>query len=200
MNERVVRAAFFPFLGALIATFLLSAYFATATGYVYGQEIRSWNYSALAKGIGAVLAAGILALIITTHSLRMRESQLEHRLMRWLEGKGEWVSREWDDEIEMTLEEKAGYESDDADVAAVVDTLGEKRTLGRLRTYSARLLAIPIVGLTLIAAVSLWAVPAAGAFLESQWALNTALIFLTSYGTLVVMGLLVGAIVVVVKE
>ncbi len=183
-----------------MATFAMSLYFAMNTGYTYGPQISLANYTTLAKGLGAVLAAGVLLLIVVTHSLRIEEGQLEQRLMRWLESKGEWVGREWDDEMERAVEEKVELEEDEATGIALWETLADKGTAARLRRYSARLLAIPVTALAIIVAISLWAVPASGAFLQGQSELNTTLIFVTSYGTLVALGLFFAGLVTVLKE
>lgn len=199
MDERVVRLAFIPLLGALLATFALSAYMGVTTGYTYGQEIRLETYSALAKGLGAVLGAGLLALIIVAHSLRMKEDQLQKRLIHWLEWKGQWAAKKWDEDMERALEKRirSDEESEGMEVAEVLD---ERRALASLRRYSTRLFALPVAALAAIVAISFWAVPATGGFLENLSALNTTFIFMVSYGTPVALGALFTAFVVVLKE
>lgn len=200
MNERVVRIAFLPVMGALVAMFVLSALMATLTGYVYTLETRLGTYTSLAKGLGPILGASILSLIVVAQSLRKREERIEQSLLRWLDTRGDWTPREWDPEVERSLEEGVDVGNFGTEGIEIHEALLEKNTLARLRKYSTRLFALPIVALTIIVAISLWAVPAAGVFLEYNAAINTTFIFLTSYGTLISVGSFVAAVFVTLKE
>jgi ABC-type transport system involved in cytochrome c biogenesis permease subunit len=182
MSERVVKVSFFPLLGALIATFLLSALVAMATGYTYGLEIRVGTYPVLVKALGPVIGATVIGLIIVTHTFRMRQERIEQDLLRWLEQRGDSVPRQWDADIERTLVENVDLGNYGPEGYEVEQALDERRDVWRLRRYAARLFAIPLITLTIIVAISIWAIPASGAFLDYQATLNTTLIFLTTYG------------------
>lgn len=200
MNERVVRIAFLPVLGALLAMFVLSALMAAATGYVYGLEIRLGTYTSLAKALAPILGASVLALIVVAQSLRKKEEEIEQALLRWLDTRGDWTPGEWDPEVERSLEEGVDLGNFGTEGIEIHEALREKNTMVRLRKYATRLFALPIAALTIIVAISLWAVPAAGAFLEYNSAMNTTFIFLTSYGTLMAVGSFVAAVLMTLKE
>ncbi len=181
-----------------MATFVLSAFMAFSTGYVYGLEIRLETYTSLARALAALIGATVLALMVVGHSLKVKQGQLEHRLMRWLEAQGDWVPREWDLSVERTIEEKAQVSG--VEGFEVEEALNEKRSLARKRRYATRLFALPLAAMSVIVAISLWAVPAAGAFLEHNAFINTTLVFLTSYGTLMAVGSFVAALFLVLKD
>jgi hypothetical protein len=200
MNERVLRISFLPLMAALVATFVFSALMAVTTGYVYREEIRIGTYPSLAKALGPVLGAAILGLIVVTHGLRLREERIEQDLLRWLDMKGEWMPSQWDEDVERALEEGVETGSYGPEGFEVEQALEEKRRAGRMRLHATRLFAIPIIALTIITGISLWAVPASGAFLQYNAVLNTTLIFLTTYGTPMAMGALVAAVIITMRE
>ncbi len=200
MNQRSVRVAFAPLLAALLLTLGLSAYIGLTSGWVYGPEIRMETYPTLARGLGAVLGAAVVGLIVVAHSLRAQQDQLEQRLMRWLEGRGGWVADAWDAETEAAVAEQAHVAEDPEGTVEVEVALGERHRLIQLRRHAARLFAVPIVALALIVGLALWAVPASGSFLGNVPILNTSLLLFASYGTLVALGALLVATVVALRE
>lgn len=198
MNERAVRVAFFPSLAALLALLGMSAYFAYTTGYSYGPTIRLGMYTAIAKGLGGVLGAALLAVIIVSLSLRMKQSGLEQALLRWLERNGEWAGRQYDEVMEMNLRQRIGS-VDSQEAIQVENALRERTLTEKLRKYATRLLAVPVVALAILVGISLWSVLASGAFLDNFPLLNTAFIFLVSYGTVLALTTLVAALVIVLR-
>lgn len=198
MNEQAVRVAFFPSLAALLALLGMSAYFAYTTGYSYGPTIRLGTYTAIAKGLGGVLGAALLAVIIVSLSLRMKQSGLEQALLRWLERNGEWAGRQYDEVMEMNLRQRIGS-VDSQEAIQVENALRERTLTEKLRKYATRLLAVPVVALAILVGISLWSVLASGAFLDNFPLLNTAFIFLVSYGTVLALTTLVAALVIVLR-
>ena len=66
----------------------------------------------------------------------------------------------------------------------VQEALRERRGLNRFKSWANRLFALPVLAMSLVVGISLWAIPASEAFLVSNVTLNTSLLFFTSYGTL----------------
>lgn len=200
MNERALRIAFFPLVAGLAAVVALSVLMAMSTGYTYGYEIRSWTYPSVAKGLGAVLGAAILAVLILSHSLKSKEERIEQGLLRWMDLNTDYLPRGWDQEVESVLEEGVEVGNFGADGFQVQEALEDRRAIRRLRSLLVRLMAVPISASTVIVAVSIWAVPAVGAFLQTQAFLNTTLIFLVSYGSLVAVGSFIAGLLLSLKD
>lgn len=200
MDQRFVRAAFAPLAAALFLTLGLAVYVGLTKGWVYGQPVLLETYPALARGLGAVLGAAVVGLIVVAHALRTEQSQLEQRLMRWLEGHGGWIADAWDAETEAALAEQARMADAEREGVEVEVALGERHRLIQLRRQVARLFGVPIFALALIVGLALWAVPASDEFLNAFPSVNTSLLLFLSYGTLVALGSLLVATVAALRE
>lgn len=199
MNQRLVRRAFGPLLALLLLVLGLSAYVGLTSGWEYGLEIRLDTYPNLARALGGVLGAAVVGLIVVAHALRAQQDQLEQRLMRWLESRSGWIADAWDAETEAAVAEQAQAAATSGGVEVEV-ALGERHGLIQLRRQVARLFGVPILALTFIVALSLWAVPASGAFLSSFPILNTSFLLFASYGTLVALMALLVVTVAVLRD
>ena len=192
--------SFFILLAALAATFPLSAAAAVVSGYEYGRVTTQAAYPALVKGLAPVLGAAVLGLILTAHSLRTRIDGIERAILRFLEGHGEWAIREWDEDLEQALRSGANPGKYGPQGEEVQEALRARNGLQRSKAWAVRLFALPVLGLSLIVGLALWAVPASEVFLLYQVTLNTTLLFFTSYGTLVAMASLLAAFLLVWQE
>jgi hypothetical protein len=200
MNERVLKIAFLSLLGALLVTFALSWVFAVSTGYQYGSIIGDLGYPALARGLIPLVGVSVLALIAAHHILRNRAHQIEQAMLRWLEARGEWVPRGWDDELEQSLQEGVDLGRFPDGEKDIKKALEDRKGILRLRSWSARLFGVPVFGFAAVVAVSFWAIPGFVPFLEGQATLNTAFLYATSYGTVVAIAALLIALVLVLRD
>ncbi|MFQ5552582.1 MAG: hypothetical protein ACE5EW_02565 [Thermoplasmata archaeon] len=200
MNEKVLKITFSSLIGALALTFALSWVFAVVTGYQYGPTVSELGYPALARGLVPLVGVSVLALIAVNHILRGRTHQIEQAMLRWLEARGEWVARGWDDEVEHALQEgvKLGQFPDGEE--DIKDALERRQGLLRVRAWSARLFGVPAFAFAAIVALSLWAIPGFIPFLEGQVTLGTAFLYATSYGAGVAIAALFIALIVVLRE
>ncbi len=200
MNERVLKVAFLSLLGALAVTFVLSWVFASATGYRYGANISEQGYPALARGLFPLVGASVLALIAAHHILRNRTHQIEQAMLRWLEARGSWIARGWDEDMEQGIEEGLRLGQFPDGEKDIKEALQERRSLLRMRSWSARLFGVPAFGFAAIVAISLWAIPGFVPFLEGQVTLTTAFLYATSYGAGVAIAGLLIALVLVLRD
>ncbi|MFQ5919546.1 MAG: hypothetical protein ACE5I4_05815 [Thermoplasmata archaeon] len=200
MNERVLKIAFLSLLGALLVTFALSWVFAVSTGYQYDAVISEQGYPALARGLIPLVGVSILALIAAHHVLRSHTHQIEQAMLRWLEARGEWIPRGWDDELERSLNEGVElgrFPDGEKDIKKALD---DRRELLRLRSWSARLFGVPVFGFAAVVAVSFWAIPGFVPFLEGQVTLNTTFLYASSYGAGVAIAALLIALILVLRD
>lgn len=200
MNDRVPKIAFLSLLGALGVTFALSWVFAVSTGYQYGTSISVLGFPALARGLVPLVGVSVLALIAINHILRGRTHQIEQAILRWLEARGEWTARGWDEEVEQALKEgvELGQFPDGEEDIKIA--LAERESLLRVRSWSARLFGVPAFGFAAIVGISLWAIPGFVPFLEGQVTLNTAFLYATSYGAGVAIAALLLALILVLRD
>ena len=199
VDEKALKISFVVLLAALAAIFPLSVAAAFATGFDYGQLATQSAYPTLAKGLAPVLGAAVLGLILSAHSRRSKIDAIERSLLRFLESRG-LPSQEWDEDLEEVLRSRADLGQYGRHGEEIQRALSARNELQRAKAWAARLLALPVLGLTLIVGLSLWAVPASEGFLLHQDALNTTLLFFTSYGTVVAMASLVAAFLLVRQE
>ncbi|MEE8199164.1 MAG: hypothetical protein V3R48_05570 [Thermoplasmata archaeon] len=200
MNERVLRHAFLFLLGALLLTFVLSWVFAVSPGYTYGAIISEQGYPALARGLFPLVGVAVLALIVAHHILRGRTHQIEQAILRWLEARGEWAARGWDDELERTLQEGLALGRFPDGEKDIKEALQDRRGLLRLRSWSARLFGVSVFGLAAVVGISFWAIPGFMPFLEGQATLTTAFLYATSYGAGVAIASLLIAVTLVLRD
>ena len=200
MNERVLKIAFLSLLGALAVTFVLSWVFASTTGYRYGATISEQGYPALARGLVPLVGVTILALIVAHHILRNRTRQIEQAMLRWLETRGSWTARGWDEDVEQGLQEGLRLGQFPDGEKDIKEALQERRSLLRMQSWSARLFGVPAFGFATIVAISLWAIPGFVPFLDGQVTLSTAFLYATSYGAGVAIAGLLIALIFVLRE
>ncbi len=200
MNERVLKIAFLSLLGALLVTFVLSWIFAVTTGYQYQAIISERGYPALARGIVPLVGVSVLGLIVAHHILRGRTHQIEQAILRWLEARGEWVARGWDDELERTLQEGLALGRFPDGEKDIKEALEDRRRLLRLRSWSARLFGVPVFGFAAVVGLSFWAIPGFVPFLDGQVTLTTAFLYATSYGAGVAIAALLVAVTLVLRD
>lgn len=194
MRERALRIAFIVLAAALALLAGVSAYMAMELGYTYERAIRQAFYPALAQGLGPVVGLALLGLLAADHVFRTRIGQVENGLMRWVDAQGSWSPPAWDEEVERALVEGVQLGSFGYEGAEIQEALASRRSLLRERAWSVRLFALPLVALSAMAGFALWAVPAAGSFLEAQALLNTSFVFFISYGLPVALASLVAAL------
>lgn len=194
MRERLLRTVFALFAVSLAVAVGASAYMAYETGYTYGQAVRLALYPTLVVALAPVLGLAVLGLVTVAFSFGRRIDRLEHGMLRWLDARADWVPSTWDEDVERTLVEGVqigewGYEG-----AEVQEALVARRDLRQERRWAVRLFGVPVVALTVIVAFSQWAIPASGGFLDALALLNTAFVFLTTYGLFVALPALVAAL------
>lgn len=87
------------------------------------------------------------------------------------------------------VQQEVGYQETrsalSTDVREVIGAVRERRALLARRSSLLRTMAGPLGMLAVLLATAAWAIPAAPVFLASQPALNTALVFLSTYGGVV---------------
>ena len=105
--------------------------------------------------------------------------------------------QEWDDHLEQALISGASLGQYGQQAEDVQEALRERSGLNRVKSWANRLFALPVLVMSLIVGISLWAIPASEAFLVSNVTLNTTLLFFTSYGTLFAVSSLLAAILLV---
>ncbi len=201
VNVKVLRFSFFPLTALLALTFLFAIFMAYWTGWDYNTEVSREGFISVARSLGAVLGAGILAAAVVTQSLKARTDQIEQRLLAWLDKQGEPTPEIWNQGVEMALEETASAMTVGPQGPEILASLVERNHLASVRKYSSRLFSVTIAFLMVLVAVALWAIPATEMFLRiSQPTLNTAIVLLTSYGTIAAVGALVAAMILAIKE
>ncbi len=198
--ERALKISFTVLLAVLAASFPISLVAALTTGFEYGPAATQAAYPTLAMGLAPVLGAAVLGLILTAHSLRARIDGIERGLLRFLDRRGEWATRGWDEDLEETLRSRVDLGQFAGEEGEVQEALQARDRLLRMKAWTVRLFSLPVFGLSLIVGLSLWAVPASAAFLFQQVVLNTTLLFFTSYGAMVSIAALLTALFLVRQE
>ncbi len=193
--------SFFPVSLTVAATLILAIVGAYLTGYTYSQTTAREGYISMARSLGAIFGAGVLAAAVIAQSFRTRKEQIEQRLLAWLDRQGEPTPERWNPGVELALEESAAAITIGPQGREIVQSILDRKKLAALDKYSSRLFIFPLGSLAAILAMALWAIPATEMFLINSYPwLNTTLIFLTSYGTMAAVGAVVAAMILTLRE
>ncbi len=201
VNVRMLRLSFLPVSATVVAAIILAIVGAYLTGYSYTQDTSREGYVSMARSLAAIFGAGILAAAVITQSLRTRREQIEQRFLAWLDRQGEPTPERWNPGVELALEESAAAITIGPQGAEIRQSLLDRKKLAALDKYSSRLFVFPLAALAGIVAVALWAIPASEEYLDiSVPAVNTALVFLTSYGSMAAVAAMVATMILTLRE